>query len=70
MAQLLTGAGELVAGVLSDLAQSRDLLRNLLRCRAGRTEQVLADLEAGGRAQTVERLGTRFWCSATGRYPV
>ncbi|MEJ2352959.1 MAG: hypothetical protein P8Y03_24495, partial [Anaerolineales bacterium] len=46
-----------------------ELERTLDRWSPGQVDQALADLEAGGRAQVVERFGTRFWSAAPSRYP-
>jgi wyosine [tRNA(Phe)-imidazoG37] synthetase (radical SAM superfamily) len=35
----------------------------------GKVQQVLADLEASGRAQVVERLGVQFWSASPSYYP-
>lgn len=46
-----------------------ELERTLERWSPGQVDQALADLEASGRAQVVERFGTRFWSSAPSHYP-
>ena len=46
-----------------------ELERTLDRWSPGQVDQALADLETGGRAQVVERFGTRFWSAAPSYYP-
>jgi wyosine [tRNA(Phe)-imidazoG37] synthetase (radical SAM superfamily) len=45
------------------------LERSLSRWSQGKVKQVLADLEASGRAQVVERFGVRFWSESSSYYP-
>ena len=45
------------------------LERTLERWSPGQVDRVLADLEASGKAQIVERYGIRFWSSAPAHYP-
>ena len=46
-----------------------ELERTLSRWSSGQVSEALADLEASGRAQIVERYGTRFWSAAPAHYP-
>ena len=46
-----------------------ELERTLTRWSPGQVIEALADLEAGGRAQIVERHGTCFWSAAPAYYP-
>ena len=46
-----------------------EIERTLDRWSPGQVDQALADLETGGRAQVVERFGTRFWSAAPSHYP-
>jgi wyosine [tRNA(Phe)-imidazoG37] synthetase (radical SAM superfamily) len=48
--------------------RQQELERALERWSPGQVSQVLANLEASGRAQVVERYGDRFWSAAIGRY--
>lgn len=45
-----------------------ELERALTRWSSGEVSQALANLEASGRVQIVERFGTRFWASAAGHH--
>jgi wyosine [tRNA(Phe)-imidazoG37] synthetase (radical SAM superfamily) len=45
------------------------LERSLSRWSQGKLRQVLADLEASGRSQVVERFGVSFWSAAPFHYP-
>lgn len=51
------------------LAQWMPEQTSLARVAAGEVKQVLAELEASGQAQVVERYGTRFWSAAPSHYP-
>jgi wyosine [tRNA(Phe)-imidazoG37] synthetase (radical SAM superfamily) len=46
-----------------------DLLRTLARWTPDEVDDALAQLQAGGRAQVITRLGTRFWTAAAAYYP-
>jgi wyosine [tRNA(Phe)-imidazoG37] synthetase (radical SAM superfamily) len=46
-----------------------ELERTLARWSPGQVSETLAELEASGRAQIVERYGTRFWSATPARYP-
>jgi wyosine [tRNA(Phe)-imidazoG37] synthetase (radical SAM superfamily) len=46
-----------------------ELERALAQWAPGRVSQALAELEASGQAQVVERYGARFWSAAPARYP-
>jgi wyosine [tRNA(Phe)-imidazoG37] synthetase (radical SAM superfamily) len=46
-----------------------ELERTLTRWSPGQVIEALADLNASGRAQIVERYGTRFWSAEPARYP-
>jgi wyosine [tRNA(Phe)-imidazoG37] synthetase (radical SAM superfamily) len=45
------------------------LEKALAQWAPGQVEDILNELQAGGRAQVVERLGTRFWSADQSRYP-
>jgi hypothetical protein len=49
--------------------RQEELERALNRWTPGQVRETLADLEASGQAQVVERYGTRFWSAAPSRYP-
>jgi wyosine [tRNA(Phe)-imidazoG37] synthetase (radical SAM superfamily) len=49
--------------------RQEELERALAHWAPGQVSEALADLETSGRAQVVERLGTRFWSAAPGHYP-
>jgi wyosine [tRNA(Phe)-imidazoG37] synthetase (radical SAM superfamily) len=46
-----------------------ELERTLARWSPGQVSETLAELEASGRAQIVERYGIRFWSATPARYP-
>lgn len=49
--------------------RQEELERALQSGSPGHVSQILADLEASGRALAVERYGVRFWSAASSRYP-
>jgi wyosine [tRNA(Phe)-imidazoG37] synthetase (radical SAM superfamily) len=49
--------------------REKELERALSRWPKRKVKQVLADLEASGRAQVVERYDVRFWSAAPAHYP-
>jgi len=49
--------------------RQEELDRALSHWTPGQVRQILADLEASGQAQIVERYGVRFWSSAPSQYP-
>ena len=49
--------------------RQEELERTLERWSPGRVRKVLAELEASGRAQVVERFGVRFWNAAPSHFP-
>ena len=49
--------------------RQEELERALARWTPGQVRETLADLEASGQAQVVERYGARFWSAAPSRYP-
>jgi wyosine [tRNA(Phe)-imidazoG37] synthetase (radical SAM superfamily) len=49
--------------------REEELRRALERWSPGQVEEALAELAASGRAQLIERYGTRFWSAAASRYP-
>jgi wyosine [tRNA(Phe)-imidazoG37] synthetase (radical SAM superfamily) len=49
--------------------RQEEIERALSRWSPGLVSRVLADLEASGRAQVVERYGVRFWSAAPSHYP-
>jgi wyosine [tRNA(Phe)-imidazoG37] synthetase (radical SAM superfamily) len=46
-----------------------ELRRTLEKWTPGQVDQALEELAASGRAQVVERYGTRFWSASPARYP-
>ncbi|RCK73899.1 MAG: Fe-S oxidoreductase [Anaerolineae bacterium] len=46
-----------------------DLLKALSEIPSAQVATILSELEKSGQAQVIERYGTRFWCSASSRYP-
>jgi wyosine [tRNA(Phe)-imidazoG37] synthetase (radical SAM superfamily) len=61
---------EAVVGIITrHPMRQEELERTLAQWTPGRIEQALAELEAGGQAQIVERYGTRFWSAAPSHYP-
>ena len=49
--------------------RQEELERTLEQAAPGQVDNVLAELEQGGRAQVVERYGVRFWSAAPAHYP-
>jgi wyosine [tRNA(Phe)-imidazoG37] synthetase (radical SAM superfamily) len=68
----LSGHENLIDAVVAIITRhpmrQQELERALERWSPGQVSQVLANLEASGRAQVVERYGERFWSAAIGRY--
>jgi wyosine [tRNA(Phe)-imidazoG37] synthetase (radical SAM superfamily) len=68
----LSGCENLIDAVVAIITRhpmrQQELERALERWSPGQVSQVLANLEASGRAQIVERYGERFWSAAVGRY--
>lgn len=61
---------EAVMGIITRHPMDQETLeRALALWTPEQVRQVLADLEASGRAQLVERYGMRFWCASPARYP-
>ena len=59
-----------VIGIITRHPMRQDELeRTLDRWSAGQVSQTLEELLSSGRAQVVERYGTRFWSAAPARYP-
>ena len=59
-----------IISIISRHPMSQDQLEKTLgRWCPGQTSQVLADLEASGQVQVVNRFGSRFWSSSTAHYP-
>ncbi len=69
----LSGYENLVDAIVAIITRhpmrQQELERALERWSPGQVSQVLANLEASGRAQVVKRYGVRFWSAAVGRYP-
>ncbi len=69
----LDGSGsvmEAVLGIISRHPMSQDELEKALAHWApDEVDAILADLAESGRAQVVERLGTRFWSADLSHYP-
>jgi wyosine [tRNA(Phe)-imidazoG37] synthetase (radical SAM superfamily) len=68
----LSGYENLIDAVVAIITRhpmrQQELERALELWSPGQVSQVLANLEASGRAQVVERYGDRFWSAAIGRY--
>ena len=64
-----TAVDAIVAIITRHPMRQEELERTLARWAPGHVAEALAELEAGGRAQVVERLGARFWSAAPSRYP-
>lgn len=61
---------EAVVGIITrHPMREQELVRTLDRWAPGQVEHALAELEASGQAQAVERYGTRFWSAAASHYP-
>ncbi|MEJ2596753.1 MAG: radical SAM protein [Anaerolineales bacterium] len=69
----LSGYDDPVDAILAIITRhpmrQEDLERALSRWSPGQVSRVLANLEASGRAQVVERYGVRFWSAAPSYYP-
>lgn len=69
----LSGCNDLtdaIVGVITRHPMREEQLRHALeRWSPGQVEEALAELEASGRAQVIERYGARFWSAAASRYP-
>lgn len=69
----LSGYDDVVDAVLAIITRhpmrQEELEQSLAQWAPGRVQQALVDLESGGRARTVERHGSLFWCAAASRYP-
>jgi wyosine [tRNA(Phe)-imidazoG37] synthetase (radical SAM superfamily) len=70
----LSGCNSLVEAVVAIITrhpmQQEELERTLAHHRPGHVKKVLAELEASGKAQVVERYGARFWSAAPSYYPL
>lgn len=64
-----TPADAVAAIITRHPMREADLVAALERWAPGRVQAALAELEASGRAQVVERHGVRFWSAAGSRYP-
>jgi wyosine [tRNA(Phe)-imidazoG37] synthetase (radical SAM superfamily) len=61
---------EAILAIITRHPMRQDQLQEALdRWAPGQAESVLAELEASGRAQVVERLGSRFWSAGQSHYP-
>lgn len=61
---------EAIINIITRHPMRQDQLeRTLERWSPGQVDRVLADLEASGKAQVVERYGIRFWSSSPAHYP-
>lgn len=69
----LSGYEDVVEAVIGIITRhpmrEEELERTLDRWSPGQVRQTLANLEASGRAQVVERYGVRFWSAEPARYP-
>jgi hypothetical protein len=68
-----SGSESLVEAVIAIITRhpmrEDELLKALEQWSPGEVKMTLAELEASGKAQMVERYGTRFWSAAPSRYP-
>jgi wyosine [tRNA(Phe)-imidazoG37] synthetase (radical SAM superfamily) len=64
-----TAVDAIIAIITRHPMRQEELERTLARWTPDRVQEALADLEAGGRAQVVERFGARFWSAAPSHYP-
>jgi wyosine [tRNA(Phe)-imidazoG37] synthetase (radical SAM superfamily) len=61
---------EAVVGIITRHPMRQEELERTLAGRVpGQVDQALAELEASGQAQVVERYGARFWSAALSHYP-
>jgi wyosine [tRNA(Phe)-imidazoG37] synthetase (radical SAM superfamily) len=58
----------IVAIITRHPMRQAELERTLSQWTPGQVSQALAELDASGRAQVVERYGVRFWSAASSRY--
>lgn len=69
----LSGFSSVVEAIISIITRhpmrQDELERSLTRWAPGHVALALADLEASGQAQVVERLGMRFWSASPAHYP-
>jgi wyosine [tRNA(Phe)-imidazoG37] synthetase (radical SAM superfamily) len=69
----LSGCQDLSAALVAILTRhpmrEEELLRTLDHWAPGRVTEALAELVADGRAQVVERYGSRFWNAGAARFP-
>lgn len=69
----LTGGDTIVDAILGIIARhpmrQEELERTLASWAPEHISAVLAELEASGKAQIVERFGARFWCADLAQYP-
>lgn len=64
-----TAVDAIVAIITRHPMRQEELERTLACWEPGHVQEALADLQASGRAQVVERYGARFWSAAPSRYP-
>jgi wyosine [tRNA(Phe)-imidazoG37] synthetase (radical SAM superfamily) len=64
-----TGTEAIVGIITRHPMRQEELERTLARWKPGRVREALADLQASGQAQVIERYGVRFWSAAPSRYP-
>jgi hypothetical protein len=62
-------ADAIIAIITRHPMDEKELEHTLEELTPGRVREALLDLEASGRAQVVERFGTRFWSAAPSHYP-
>jgi hypothetical protein len=69
----LTGGDTILDAILGIIARhpmrQEELERTLASWAPEHISAVLAELEASGKAQIVERFGARFWCADLAQYP-
>jgi wyosine [tRNA(Phe)-imidazoG37] synthetase (radical SAM superfamily) len=69
----LSGCENIVDAVVAIITRhpmrQQELLQALARWAPGQVRETLTALEASGRAQVVERFGSRFWSAVGARYP-
>jgi len=59
----------IVAIITRHPMRQEQLEETLARWTPGKVRRALADLEAGGQAQIIDRYGIRFWSAAPAHFP-
>lgn len=64
-----TAIDAIIAIITRHPMRQEELERTLAHWTPNRVQEALAELEASGRVQVVQRYGARFWSAAPSRYP-